>query len=138
MYSYKRWLAIALGGGIGFMATLFGIGGASIQVPLMIQFLHFPTHIATATGLAVLLIQNPAAILTHVAVGTFSEGIRRTISLSIGAVLGGQIGARLSQRIRAIWLVRALALGLALAGLRLMANGWDVVVAAGKSLLGML
>jgi uncharacterized membrane protein YfcA len=138
MYSYNRLLAIAIGATTGFIATFFGIGGATLQVPLMIQFLHFPAHIATATGLGVILIKNPFAVVTHILAGTFNEGIRRTVALAIGASIGGQLGAWLSTRIRAVWLVRALALGLALAGLRLMANGWDMVVAAGKSLLGML
>ena len=136
MYSYNRLLAIAVGATTGFVATFFGIGGATIQVPLMIQFLHFPTHIATATGLGVILIKNPIAVLTHILAGTFEEGIRRTISLAIGASVGGQLGAWLSGRLRAIWLVRALALGLALAGLRLMANGWELVVAMSRTLFG--
>ena len=124
MYSYDRLLAIAIGGTTGFVATFFGIGGATIQVPLMIQFLNFPAEIATATGMVVLLIKNPVAVLTHLVIGTFSEGVRRTTSLAAGAVIGGQVGAWLSRRLRAIWLVRVLAVGLALAGLRLMASGW--------------
>ena len=137
MYSYNRLLAILFGAVTGFVAPFFGIGGGSIQAPLMIQFLHFPAHIATATAMAILLIQNPAAVLTHLLAGTFSEGIRRTISLGVGAVLGAQIGARLSHRVRPIWLVRALPLGLVLAGLRLMANGWDRVVASGRAAFGL-
>jgi uncharacterized membrane protein YfcA len=136
-YSYDRLLAIVLGATTSFVATFFGIGGAVIQVPLMIQFLHFPTHIATATGLLVLLIKNPVAVLTHIVAGTFSEGVRLTISLAIGALLGGPVGAWLSRRLGASWLVRALALGLALAGVRLMTSGWDLVVALSKILFDL-
>lgn len=126
MYSYNRLLAIALAATTGFIATFFGIGGATLQVPLMIQFLHFPAYIATATGLMVILIKNPVAVLTHILAGTFSEGIRRTLCLAIGALIGGQVGAWLSRRVRAVWLVRGLAAGLAAAGLRLISSGLGI------------
>jgi uncharacterized membrane protein YfcA len=74
----------------------------------------------------VILIKNPVAVLTHVLAGTFSEGIRRTASLAIGAVIGGQVGAWLSRRVRAAWLVRALAAGLGAAGLRLIGSGLGI------------
>jgi len=41
--------------------------------------------------------------------------------LSIGAILGAQAGARLSQRIHGEWIIRSLAIALGLAGVRLIA-----------------
>ena len=57
---------------------------------------------------------------THVATGAFQHGVRRTIMLSVGVTLGAQLGARLSGRIRGDWILRSLAIALALVGARLI------------------
>jgi len=128
-YSYSRTLAIGFGLGAGVIAAFFGVGGGIVLVPLMIQFLHFPPPIATATGVAVFLITAIAANTTHFLSGTLVGVYDRALALALGAVIGGQLGAWASRRLRAIWLVRALALGLALVGVRLIASGWRDVAA---------
>jgi uncharacterized membrane protein YfcA len=40
--------------------------------------------------------------------------------LSIGAVLGAQVGAKLSQHIHGDWIIRGLAVALGLVGIRLL------------------
>jgi len=45
----------------------------------------------------------------------------RAVLISIGAILGAQVGAWLSQRLHGSWIIRSLALALALVGLRLLA-----------------
>ena len=122
-YTYNRLLAVVFGVGLGFVAAFFGIGGASILIPLMIQFLHFPAYIATATGQAVLLMTTSTALATHLFAGTLAEGQARVFALAIGALVGAQVGARLSRRLRAVWLVRAMAFALVLVGIRLIVNG---------------
>jgi uncharacterized protein len=55
-----------------------------------------------------------------VLMGDFSHGIRRTLALAVGVIVGAQLGALLSQRLRGITLIRILALGLVLFGIRLV------------------
>jgi len=43
-----------------------------------------------------------------------------TVSLAIGVVLGAQLGAHLSERIKGEWIIRGLSLALGLVGLRIL------------------
>jgi uncharacterized membrane protein YfcA len=107
---------------VGFLSSLLGIGGGIIHVPFMAQVLGFPTHIATATSHAVLAVMAGAGTITHLVQGAFNGILYRTLFLAVGVVLGAQVGARLSGRVRSAWLLRLLALALLLVGLRLLAT----------------
>jgi hypothetical protein len=104
----------------GFISSFFGIGGGFLYVPALVYLLRYPPHIATATSLFVLTITAFAGSATHVAAGLFHHGISRAIALSIGAILGAQVAARLSRHIRGDWIIRSLAVALGLVGLRLV------------------
>jgi uncharacterized membrane protein YfcA len=58
--------------------------------------------------------------VTHIFMGNFAHGIRRTIALAVGVLVGAQFGAMLSQRLRGVTLIRILAVGLVLFGIRLV------------------
>jgi uncharacterized protein len=89
-------------------------------VPVLIYFLHFPLHVATATSHFTLAIMSLIGSATHVIVGDFAHGIRRTLALGLGVLVGAQLGALLSQRLRGTTLIRVLAIGLILFGIRLV------------------
>lgn len=57
-----------------------------------------------------------------VATGAFHEGVQRTICLSIGVLVGAQLGVWFSKRIRGEWIIRRLGVTLALVGIRLLAT----------------
>jgi uncharacterized membrane protein YfcA len=120
IYSFNRPIGIAIAFGIGFIGGLLGIGGGIIHVPALTQLLNFPTHIATATSHFVVAITTFTAVGTHIVTGAFIEGIRRALVLSIGALIGAQFGARLSQRISGTLIIRLLSIGLLLVALRLL------------------
>jgi uncharacterized membrane protein YfcA len=67
-------------------------------VPLLVSALGFPTHIATATSHFVLTIMAGTSTVTHVFLGSFSRGhgFHRAAALSIGVVVGAQVGACLA------------------------------------------
>jgi uncharacterized membrane protein YfcA len=114
-------LGSILSSGFGFISSFLGIGGGFLYVPALVYLLRFPVHIATATSLFVLTITALTGSTTHVAAGLFHHGMRRALALSIGAILGAQAGAKLSQRIHGDWIIRSLAIALGLAGVRLIA-----------------
>ena len=89
-------------------------------MPALVRVLGFPVHTATATSHMILAVMALAATSVHVVSGSFQHGIHRTIALSIGVILGAQIGALLSGRLRGVWIMRGLALGLLLLGVRLL------------------
>jgi uncharacterized membrane protein YfcA len=109
----------------GFVSSFLGIGGGFLYVPALVYLLRFPIHIATATSLFVLTITAFTGSVTHIAAGFFHHGIRRAIGLSIGAILGAQFAARLSQHIHGDWIIRSLAVALGLVGLRLIASVFE-------------
>jgi uncharacterized membrane protein YfcA len=122
IYSYSFSLArgMAVAFGVGFLSGLLGIGGGIIHVPVLTQLLGFPTHVATATSHFVVAITTLGAVTFHAAKGAFSAGFGRVAVLSVGAVVGAQFGARLSQRVSGALIIRLLAVGLAIVGVRLL------------------
>ena len=104
----------------GFISSFLGIGGGFLYVPALVYLLNFPVHVATATSLLVLTLTSLTGSATHFAAGLFHHGFRRAIALSIGAIVGAQVAAILSQRIRGDWIIRSLAVALVLVGLRLV------------------
>ncbi len=126
-FSFNLPLGLALSFFIGFMSSLLGIGGGIIHVPVLILLLNFPVHIATATSHFMLAIMALTATLIHMGTGGFEHGgIQRTIVLSLGMIMGAQLGALLSPKLRGSLIVRALAVALALVGLRLVWVAYQV------------
>jgi uncharacterized membrane protein YfcA len=119
-YSFNPALGLSLSAAVGYLSSLLGTGGGIIHVPAMIRLLNFPVHVATATSHFILAIMALTGTIVHVASGTFQHGMRRTIVLSIGVLVGAQIGALLSSRVKGDWIVRLLGASLALVGLRIL------------------
>jgi hypothetical protein len=121
--SYR--VPVALGAllslGVGFVSSFLGIGGGIIHVPLLVQLLGFPVHIATATSHFVLAVMSGAATVTHAAQGSYhvGHGLRRSVVLSAGVIVGAQVGARLSLRLSGRMIQHLLAAALIVLALRL-------------------
>jgi uncharacterized membrane protein YfcA len=105
---------------VGFVSSFLGIGGGIIHVPGLVHLLGFPVHLATATSHFILSFMTHAGTAVHLAGGVFRHGLHRTLALGAGVVAGAQLGAWLSSRIRGAWILRALALALAGAGVRII------------------
>jgi uncharacterized membrane protein YfcA len=88
------------------------------------QLLNFPVHIATATSHFTLAIMALAGTLVHIARGTFHRGVRRTVALTIGVLLGSPLGAWCSHRVRGDWIIRGLAIALGFVGIRILITVW--------------
>lgn len=119
-YSFSLVKGIAIAFGVGLIGGLLGIGGGIMHVPALTQVLGFPAHVATATSSFVVAITTSAAVTVHIVSGAFTEGVRRAAVLSVGAIIGAQFGARLSHNVSEAWIVRLLAIGLALVAIRLL------------------
>lgn len=121
-YEFNLPLAMGASGIIGFISSVLGIGGGVIQVPLLVRAFRFPPHIATATSQFVLASMSFVAVVTHMIRGAYNEGtwFNRTLCLAMGVMLGAQLGAYLSRRVKADLVVRLLAIALVGVGLRLI------------------
>jgi uncharacterized membrane protein YfcA len=118
--SYSLPIGVGMSTGVGFVSSLLGIGGGIIHVPLLIQVLRFPAHIATATSHYVLAVSALTGVLVHLFAGNLAGGYDLAAALSLGVLAGAQAGARLSSRIDGVMLVRLLAVALAAVSLRLL------------------
>lgn len=123
-YSVNYPLGMAISIVVGYISSFLGIGGGIIHVPALSYFLGFPVHIATATSHFILAIMALTGTVVHIASGTFTHGVHRTVALAIGVLIGAQIGARLSEKIRGNWIIRGLAIALGIVGLRILTMNW--------------
>lgn len=120
-FSYDLKIGMWLSLCVGYVSSLLGIGGGIVHVPALVRLLNFPVHIATATSHFILVIMALTGTIVHIATGSFSHGgIRPTVFLAIGALLGAQVGAWLSARVHGVWIIRGLAVALAFVGIRIL------------------
>lgn len=118
-YSFNNVLGIVLSFFVGFISSLLGIGGGIIHVPALTRLLNFPVHIATATSHLILACMALAGTIVHIIQGNFENGWLTTLLIGVGVIVGAQIGARLSDKIKGSLIVRVLAIALLLVAIRL-------------------
>ncbi|MGE0059070.1 MAG: sulfite exporter TauE/SafE family protein [Dehalococcoidia bacterium] len=119
-FSYNLWYGIVISIFIGFLASLLGIGGGLIHVPVMIQVLHYPAHIATGTSHYVLTVTAGTSAMVHLLAGDYEGGYMRTAALAVGVIAGAQVGAIISARLHGAIIVRFMAIALLALGARLL------------------
>lgn len=118
--SYSRAFGIGLAFVIGYVSSLIGIGGGIIHVPVMSGLLNFPIHIATATSHSVLAVTSCVGLLVHVVQGRMGDMWFPILLLAPGVVIGAQVGAKLSDRIKGPLILRILAVALLSVAVRLI------------------
>src|SRR5512145_2920843 len=82
-------MLLAIGGGVGLLAGMFGIGGGFLVTPLLI-FLGVPPAIAAATGANTVIAPSVAGVVSNLR--------RRAVDMRMGMVLlaGGLAGSAAS------------------------------------------
>lgn len=94
-----RFILTCIGIGLlaGMLSGLFGVGGGTVIVPLLVLLLRFDQRLAAGTSLA--------AIVPTAAVGVISYAVHGSVAwipallLAAGAVVGAQIGTWLLPRV---------------------------------------
>jgi uncharacterized membrane protein YfcA len=119
-YHFYPWLGLIIFFCLGFFATFLGIGGGSLIVPTLSYVLNFPVLIATATSQFIVAITTLTATVVHIWQGSFHHGAHRTAALGIGVLIGAQFGAFLSNKIKGVWIIRGLALAVAIVGIKML------------------
>ena len=105
---------ISLGLGIGFIASMLGVGGGIVAIPFLIYLLRIPLNKVAATSMGMVMFVAIAATISYGLagfrvddMGTWMVGFVYApagLALMPGAVVGARLGARLNQRMN----VRAL------------------------------
>ena len=96
----RRRIVLAwLGAGalIGFVSSLFGVGGGVVAVPLLLYFTKRPLAVCTATSTAIIALTAPVGIIAYGISGDIQWG--SAVTMGIGGLGGGLLGARLASRI---------------------------------------
>ena len=120
-YSYDLRPGLGFSAASGFIATLFGVGGGIIQVPMMATVLRIPFDISVATSQFMLIFMAAAGTTIHAANGDLMQTeLTRAALLGAGAIVGAQAGALLSRRLGSVIITRFLAAGLIVIGARLI------------------
>jgi len=123
-YAYDMRLAVALSVAVGFVSSLFGIGGGVIHVPSMIILLHIPVQYSVATSHFVLAFMAGGGSLVHLIDGSLSgDQLVRAGALALGAVPGAQAGALVSHRLKGRNVLWLLAVAIVVLGVRLLVKG---------------
>lgn len=121
IYSYKikRPFMIFLSSFTGGLITGFaGLGGGITDTSTMI-LLGVPSHIAVASSEVAMALTNGAGLLTHGFLDNLL--IEYALPLTVGTVIGAQIGAILCKRIKGATIRKILITLAILAGIRLIA-----------------
>jgi len=120
-FTYNTWVGIITSFGVGFLSSIFGIGGGVIHVPLMIYLLGFPVHMATATSHFVLACSAAFGVVSHFMLDHIIW--LPAICISLGAAIGAQLGAKLSRKTKSKMILTLLALAMFALGCRLILMG---------------
>lgn len=112
---------LAIGTVAGIYSGLFGVGGGTIMVPLLILLLAFDTRQATATSLAAITVIATAGAITHTIYGNVDYAAAAMVA--VPAVAGALIGTALQQRVPKDWLTLGLAVLLVIGAVDLLSAG---------------
>lgn len=106
-YSPRLLMGALLNFSAGLLSGTFGAGAAILIVPAMIMFVKMPGHVAIASSRIVLLALNVGAVVTHVSMGAIDYFY--ALVLSVGAVIGIYLGAKLVFKMSPFLLTRIMA-----------------------------
>jgi uncharacterized protein len=88
---------VLIGLAAGFFSALFGVGGGTVIVPLLVLACSWELRSATATSLAAIGITATAGVITYVVHGEVQPVY--AVLLGLPAAVGAAAGATLQQRL---------------------------------------
>lgn len=118
--TYSKPVGISISIVVGFISSIFGIGGGLIHVPALIYLMGFPTHMATATSQSILAVSTTVGVITHLIENHIVFSI--AIPTSIGAIFGAQAGARIAKRLKAKAILALMSVAVFALAVRLILN----------------
>ncbi len=109
---------LAMGLVVGFVSSLFGVGGGVILIPSLLYLTALPAHAITATSQFAILLTSPVGLITH----AFQSDVAWSYAapLAAGGLLGGPVGARLSARVKSPVLLLCVAVALTIAAIAMV------------------
>ena len=98
----RRTAQLALiGTGAGLFSGLFGVGGGTVIVPLLVLWLAYGEREATGTSLVAIVVIAGVAVLTQGAYGNVH--VAEAVAVGVPAIGGVVLGTWLQQRVPVRW-----------------------------------
>ncbi|MFN4336689.1 MAG: sulfite exporter TauE/SafE family protein [Candidatus Nitrosocaldus sp.] len=107
---YPRQISYAVSFFSGFIASLFGVGGGAVLVPMMLMVLRMDMHVTVPTVHLIILLSSISGVAAHAMLGHPEYSL--AVMLVGGTFMGAQIGSRLLGKIRDMLLRRLVAIAL--------------------------
>ena len=101
----------------GFLGGLFGVGGGTIFVPLLMLLKGFDIHRAVGTSFVIIIFTALSGAFFHGKAGMVDW--KAAVLLGIFSVLGAWLGTKLSLKLDAVMLQRAFAVFLVAIAIKL-------------------
>ena len=125
-YGYKKSSAILVSFVVGFISSLFGIGGGSLMVPVMLLAFHFPPHVAVGTSMLLIFFSSIIGSGSHILQGHVIW--LYALALVPGGYIGAKIGAYVNTKMKSTTLVIALRIMLVVVGIKLIWEGVQALI----------
>jgi len=84
---------------VGMLASIMGVGGGFMMVPMMVYLLRMPAHVAVGTDLFQILF-TCAGVTYMQSTANHTVDLVLALLLAVGSTIGAQIGARLTRFMR--------------------------------------
>ena len=123
-YSFNEGHATGFNVVLGFLSSFFGTGGGFLRTPILVSGFGFPIQVAAATSIFALAFYTTAGAVTHAALGHV-DWWPTFVWAGLGLVVGGQVGARLTGKIKGVWVLRLLLIVVLALGVRLLIEGFQ-------------
>ena len=100
---------------VGVIGTIYGIGGGSFMVPILVTFFRLPVHAVAGATLTATLLTSIFALLAYLVLPA-PAGIATApdwalgVLFGVGGLIGGNLGARCQGRVPQKWLKLFLAI----------------------------
>lgn len=120
-YNIKVIPALILAFFVGFLSTMFGIGGGTISVPIMMLIFGIPVQIAIGTSMFMIFFISFAGSISHIVMGHIIW--KYVIFFVIGSYLGGTVGAKSSKLFKGKTLEWILKIVIVVAAIQLIYEG---------------
>ncbi len=136
----RPWMWIACAVPIGAVTGILGVGGGVLMIPVMVVFLRFKMHTATATSLATMIFTSAAGVIGYIVNGLGVAGLPpycvgyvnlpSWLLLTVASVGMAQVGAVISHRLQGRYLKYIFITILFFLGLRMLGVfdllGWTI------------
>jgi uncharacterized membrane protein YfcA len=106
----------------GTLGGLLGVGGGVVMVPAFLRFLGLSAHEAVGTSMAVIVFTALVAALRHYQLGNVNAKVMAIVAVL--SMVGGYLGATLSERLPERQLRIAFGLFLLFVAVQMLVRAW--------------